>query len=219
MYKEELKKRITICKKDVHKRYIWVQIDTGHRPVYIAGCYIPHRESPFYDNFKVEKGNPFEDLYADIMEYMQKGVVMLIGDMNARIANAQMQKVDLMMHPDNAHKIDVLDSKWDRCSQDLISNQQGTALISLMTSMQLAVINGTHRFGNSGGYTCHTANKGMSTIAYVLINYEAAHIIQNFDIGDQSPNSDHTPIHVWLQIQPQETERKLQKNHGHTRCR
>ena len=83
-----------------------------------------------------------------------------------------------------------------------MTNPQGTALIRLMTSMQLATINGTYRFGNSGGYTCYTANKGMSTIDYTLINYEAAHMVQNFAISDKSPNSYHMPIHVWIQIQP-----------------
>lgn len=36
------------------------------------------------------------------------------------------------------------------------------------------------------------------------------HTVQNFAIGDESPNSDHMPIHVWIQIQPKKTGRKLQ---------
>ncbi|MCO5612696.1 hypothetical protein L7F22_066965 [Adiantum nelumboides] len=129
--------------------------------------------------------------------------------MNARIANTQMQKIDLMT-PVNADKIDVLDSQWERCSKDSMTNPQGTAMISLMTSMQLAAMNGTYRFSESGGYTCYTANKGMSTIDYALINYAAAHMVQNFAIGDKLPNSDHIPIHVWIQIQPKKPEEKMQ---------
>ena len=35
-------------------------------------------------------------------------------------------------------------------------------------------------------------------------------LVENFAIGDKSQNSDHMPIHVWIQIQPKEIGRKLQ---------
>lgn len=183
--------------------------------MFIAGCYIPHRESPFYCAFNVEKNNPFEDLYADIHTYTQEGMVMLIGDMNARIAHAQMQMVDLMTPPMLEHKDDMLDPTWERCSKDPVTNPQGVALLSMMTSLQLIAINGAHKFPNSGGCTCYTANKGMSAIDYVLITYEASHIVSNFTIGDRSPNSDHTPIHVWLRI-PSQKGSKQPQDHSWT---
>ena len=71
MYKEELQNMITVCKEDPYKRYIWIKIESGDKPIFIAGCYIPHRESPFYEAFKVEKTKPFEDLYADVHTYAE----------------------------------------------------------------------------------------------------------------------------------------------------
>ena len=206
MYKEELKTMISVCKTDAYKRYIWIKIETGPKtkPMYIAGCYIPHRESPFYCAFNVEKNSPFEDLYADVNKYAQEGNVMLMGDMNARIGHAQMQVVDLLAQIDITNEWnekDVTESMWERCSKDLVTNPQGIALLSLLTSMQLVVLNGTQCFENSGDNTCYTANKGMSTIDYALIDYRAAHIVQKFKIGDRSPNSDHTPIHAWIKMQ------------------
>ena len=165
--------------------------------MFIAGCYIPHRESPFYGTSNIEKDNSFEDLYADINNYAQEGVVRLIGDMNARIAQ---QVVNLMTLPGIEHKTDVLDQMWTRCSKDSVTNPQGMALLSMMTSMQIIAINGANKFAKLGECTCYTANKGMSVIDYVLIQYEASHIVHKSEIEARSPSSDHTPIHVWLRI-------------------
>ena len=168
--------------------------------MFIAGCYIPHRESPFYEAFHMDKNHPFEDLYEDIHTYAQKGCVMLIGDMNARIANAQMQAIDLMTLPGAEHTTDVLDNMWQRGSKDQVTNPQGSAMISMLTSMQMIALNGVEKFSKSGDITCYTANQGTSVIDYVLIQHEAIHMVKNFEVGSRSPNSDHTPIHVWLQI-------------------
>ncbi|MCO5610249.1 hypothetical protein L7F22_064485 [Adiantum nelumboides] len=130
-------------------------------------------------------------------------MVMLIGDMNARIAHAQMQIVDLMTPPSLEHKSDILDPIWKRCSKDPVTNPQGVALLSMMTSLQLIAVNGTNRFANSGECTCYTANKGMSAIDYALITHEDSHFVSNFTIGERSPNSDHTPIHVCLRVHTQ----------------
>ncbi|MCO5597351.1 hypothetical protein L7F22_051427 [Adiantum nelumboides] len=197
VYREELRILITICKTDAHNRYMWIKLDIKPKPMFIAGCYIPHRESPFYDAFNVEKNDPFEALYADVNTYAQEGMIMLIGDMNGRIANAQMQMVDLMTPPMLEHN-EMLDPTWKRCSKDLTTNPQGIALLSMMTSLQLIAVNGTKKFEKLGECTCYTANHGKSVIDYVLIANEASHIVSNFTIGQRSSNSDHTPIHVWL---------------------
>ena len=55
---------------------------------------MPHRESPFYDAFKIEKTDPFKDLYVNIDAYAQEGMVMLMGDLNARISHTQMKVAD-----------------------------------------------------------------------------------------------------------------------------
>ncbi len=177
------------------------------KKAFYAGCYIPHRESPFYDAFKIEKSDPFGDLYADIETYTQEGIVMLMGDLNARIAHTQMQMVDFTSHPADKEGYNALDPMWERCSNDQITNPQGSALISMMTSMQLLVMNGSRKFANSGKCTCFTANNGMSTIDYVLVQYDASHIVHDFEVGERSPKLDHTPIHVRLQVPTQRKEK------------
>lgn len=197
MYKEELQEAIEVCKIDKHKRYIWAKMCTNEVPIYIAGCYIPHRESPLYNVDGLDKTDPFSDLCMDIDMYAKTGVVMVIGDLNARIAHSQAEIIDYSMQPFEKQGQITLDPSWD---SDLTMNAQGSAMLSMMHSMHMVVLNGTKRFPISGGYTCYTANKGTSTIDYALIRHEALDMVKEFAIGSRSPNSDHTPIHVRLQI-------------------
>lgn len=200
IYKEELQETVTVCKVDAHKRYIWVKIHAQGGDVYIAGCYIPHRESPFYTASGIDKNDPFGDLYADIEAYMQKGEIMIVGDMNARTGNMQMQKVDLMENVVTHEDYDTLEPEWKRCSEDKGINPQGLAFISMLTTWQLIALNGTGKYANSGTYTCYTSNKGMSVIDYVIVSHAAAHLICKYMVGEISPNSDHTPLHIWLRV-------------------
>ncbi|MCO5576821.1 hypothetical protein L7F22_030641 [Adiantum nelumboides] len=200
MYKEELQEVVSICKLDEHKRYIWVKLCISGKPIFIAGCYIPHRESPFYDTHNVEKNDPFVDLYGDIATYAQEGMVMIIGDLNARIANAQVQLIDYSLHPADKEGDLTLDPLSIRCSSDQTMNTQGSAMLSMMNSMQLVAMNGAKKFAHSGTYTCYTANHGMSTNDYALVRYDALEMVHQFEVGGRSPNSNHTPLHVWLRM-------------------
>ena len=99
---------------------------------------------------------------------------MLMGDLNACIAQGQMQVVDLVTPLSMEHRSHVLDKMWQRSSEDQIMNPQGAALMSLMTSMQMIALNGVRKFTPSGAFTCYTANKGMSIIDYALVQHEEA---------------------------------------------
>ncbi|MCO5584605.1 hypothetical protein L7F22_038536 [Adiantum nelumboides] len=132
---------------------------------------------------------------------------MILGDLNARIANIQVQLVDYSIHPADKDGDLVLDAMWDRCSCDHLMNEQGSALISMMNSMQLVVMNGTKKFASSGTYTCYTSNHGRSTNDYALVSHNALDLIGHFKVGARSPNSDHTPIHVCLDLPHMPTQR------------
>ena len=83
------------------------------------------------------------------MAYTQEGMVMIIGDLNARIANAQVQLVDCSLHPADKQGDLTLDPLWHRCSDDQTTNAQGSALLHMMNSMQLVVINRAKKFAKS----------------------------------------------------------------------
>ncbi|MCO5594246.1 hypothetical protein L7F22_048273 [Adiantum nelumboides] len=162
---------------------------------------------PFYDLHNLSKNDPFADLYTDIATYTPQGAVMILRDLNACRANIQVQLVDYSIHPADKDGDLVLDAMWDRCSCDHLMNEQGSALISMMNSMQLVVMNGTKKFASSGTYTCYTSNHGRSTNDYALVSHNALDLIGHFKVGARSPNSDHTPIHVCLDLPHMPTQR------------
>ena len=89
MYKEELCDIIDVCKMNTHKRYIWENVHTQAMHIYIVGCYIPHKESNFYDNHGLDKMYPFHDICTNKDMYAKCGDVMVMGDMIGRLAHAQ----------------------------------------------------------------------------------------------------------------------------------
>ena len=61
--------------------------------MYIARCYIPHKESPFYARYEVAPQEPFGDLSMDVCAYLQQRHVMVLGDLNARVERMQFQPI------------------------------------------------------------------------------------------------------------------------------
>ena len=108
-----------------------------------------------------------------------------------------MHRVDILSNDEEHNECTTIEPMWERCSEDQVTNPQGTNLLRMMTSWQLIALK---KFANTRQCTCYTSNKGMSAIDYALINYEDADIVCNFEMGSNSPNSDHIPLHVWLRM-------------------
>ncbi|MCO5587437.1 hypothetical protein L7F22_041386 [Adiantum nelumboides] len=79
-------------------------------------------------------------------------------------------------------------------------NTQGAAMICIMNSLQLVVMNGAERFAKFGAYTCYAASHGMSTNDYALVRYDTLELVHQFEVGGRSPTSNHTPIHICLRM-------------------
>lgn len=45
---EHLVDKISFFRDDKHKRFIWLKVEFCDSPLFLAGCFIPHHESPFY---------------------------------------------------------------------------------------------------------------------------------------------------------------------------
>ncbi|MCO5574127.1 hypothetical protein L7F22_027906 [Adiantum nelumboides] len=165
MYKEELRDIIDVCKVDTHKSH------------------------------GLDKTEPFHDICMDIDMYAKCGNVMVMGDMNARIAHTQTEIWDHGLQPFDKDGHIALDPAWERRSSDETINAQGLSMLSMMHSTNMLVLNGTHRFEGTGDFTCYTSSKGASTIDYALVMHDSVDMIDKFEIGSISPNSDHIPIH------------------------
>ena len=134
---------------------------------------------------------------------------MIIGDLNAHIANAQVQLVDYSLHPANKEGDLQLDPLWQRCLDDQTINAQGSAILCMMNSMQLVVMKGAKKFVESEAYTCYTANHGMSTNDYALVRCDTLEMVHQFEVGERSPNLDHTPLYMWLRMPIKLKENKM----------
>lgn len=64
MIKKTLGGKCQVLKTDKHNHHMWIGLDPEQvQPLYIAGCYIPHRGSSFYDRVtQARRDDPMEDL-------------------------------------------------------------------------------------------------------------------------------------------------------------
>ena len=85
MIKKTLGGRCQVLETDKHNRHMWVRLDPEQaQPIFIVGCYIPHRGSNFYDRVtQVRREDPMEDIEQEVVELTREGEVILIGDFNA----------------------------------------------------------------------------------------------------------------------------------------
>lgn len=115
---------------------------------------------------------PWTDLQREIIQFDNLGCVILIGDLNARIANVQ----------------------TNRISKDQVLNPFGLEQISLCVDLDLTICNGTYSpDSESGDFTCHTAN-GSSCVDYAIVNSSLAPFVRSFAVGDLQTYTDHCPI-------------------------
>jgi exonuclease III len=205
-----------IHKVDKHNRHMWVRLDLGEgRCLFIAGCYIPHKGSTFYDRATdVNKEDPMDDIEQEAATLTSDGEVIILGDFNARTGSRQTDTSPLAA---TWEKEECIDAAWTRESLDNkgMVDSHGEALLRMCNSTQLVIANGMKRWPNSQRYTCHTAS-GQSVIDYLLLSERAIENVENFYIKDLQPESDHCPLHVNLKwnmaaMKPSERCQKMAK--------
>ena len=67
---------------------MWLKfVVPNSKPMFAANCYIPHRDSNFYNC--LDKDQPFVELEEGIVHFKDKGEVIVFGDMNAHTQRLQ----------------------------------------------------------------------------------------------------------------------------------
>ena len=112
IYRAQLQDKISVAKTDVYHRYMWLKITNGGRIYFIVCCYIPHIGSTFYNSYGADPQDPFGYLGIDICYFSTQGKVIIMGDMNARIGNVQIQPMNEL---DKNEEVDVTWA-WQRVS-------------------------------------------------------------------------------------------------------
>ena len=131
-----------------------------------------------------------------IVEQLEENANMkciIMGDWNAKIGTWG-QKLEL-----DATKEDNM-----RTTKDLVQNEEGKRLITLMEEMGLTILNGNME-GDWEGAITHIGYRSQSVIDYGAANEEAWGVIEEFKIGDCSL-SDHFPLETSIKSQALPTE-------------
>ena len=180
------------------KNRIWLKLDKVffglEKDLFICACYIPPVNSPYYDD-------NFLKLETEIPQVSDKGNILLIGDLNARIANRSdfIENEDELcgtlqnILPDEY----ICDFNINRNSVDSVFNSRGQQLLDLCIASQLRVLNGRLIGDMLGNMTCYKPN-GTSTVDYALASVDLVNSVNFFQVLDPSYLSDHVQIDVYL---------------------
>ena len=201
LYKSKLHKGIhELSDVTTSQNRIWLKLDKYffgfQKDLFVCACYIPPANSPYYKD-------DFCQLESEISQLSHKGNILVIGDLNARIAD----KLDYIENEIDIHDTCTLqnllpedyscDFNIARNSLDKICNNQGQQLLDLCIASQIRVLNGRFIGDIMGNLTCYKSN-GASTVDYALADVNLMKNISFFQISDPSYLSDHAQIAVHI---------------------
>ena len=157
--KENLVELFQLIKTD-NKDVIWVKMKKertgGDRDIYMG--YLNPSNA-------VETDKKITKLTEEIINFQQKGDVMIMGDLNAKTGN-----LDDTISPDKSDELfDLIinEPPPKRNSQDNAINSRGNDLLDMCRSLDLNIINGRKTGDLFGKYTCFKWN-GNSLVDYLL---------------------------------------------------
>ena len=148
------------------------------REIFFAVCYKEDRESKFktYDYF--------ENLKQHIVTHKMKDI-FIIGDLNGRTGSLN----------DNEHL-----NLTRRKSEDQVINKQGRDIIAFCNETSLIIGNGRLEDGKCSYYTLHKGETKKSMIDYLIVSKNIFEKIENFEISEPVPYTDHAPMNITLNI-------------------
>ena len=151
---------------------------TSLKDLFLIVCYREDRES----KFKTE--NFFEIIKLHIINSKMKHV-MIMGDLNGRIGKLCDNK-HLKLPP--------------RKSDDANINRQGKDILDFCNETSLVIANGRLECGKCTYFTLYKEEVKKSMIDYLLISENLIENIDNFEIIDPVPYTDHAPMITHLTI-------------------
>ena len=169
--------------------------------MYICALYISPSNSTYLQRTDKDVFNTLEN---DITKFSRKGTIMLLGDLNAHISNADFDfvvgdSVDVMhdflpvnYNLDNMHLTRNTETKQ-------ATNEYGKNILDLCISSQLRILNGRTVGDSRGRATFHGFN-GSSIVDYCICSSELLKDVLFFKVNEfDGIFSDHNQITVSIQ--------------------
>ena len=193
-YKLELKNKIQIEEKQ-QSGLIWLKLCKSlfdfDSVMFLCNVYIPPRESRLVNQ---QENDFFEQIEWVIERYKLRGKVFVIGDWNAR-TSIEPDFIVFDKYLDNDSAVEPFFRGSDRVNKDHVLDTHGKRIIDLCKSTNLLIGNGRlHSDSGIGEFTFINHN-GMSTVDYILLEYNNFSLIKDFNIMPINEFSDHCAFH------------------------
>ena len=129
----------------------------------------------------------------EILQFQDKGKVIIQGDLNAHTGN----KEDIIQ-PNKFHQNNEIDDNFElshRNSEDTSqTNIRGEELLELCKAHNLVILNG-RKMGDPWGKVTSYQWNGTAVVDYVITSLELFNDLTGFKVGEYSPwVSDHCPL-------------------------
>ena len=178
-FKTALKQGIKFI--SAHENFLWVKLDKHFfnidQTIFLCAIYIPPWGSPYYNS------DIFTDLEKDITKFSAEGLIMLIGDLNARTGSA----LDFVNSDHCIHVPGInLPQKHNlrrRKNYDSQINEHGKSLLEICKTWDMRIVNGRTSGDSFGRITCHSP-KGISTVDYFIVSHEMLSLMGNFIVKE-----------------------------------
>ena len=182
--KNTIGKYVNVVKQNDHVLWLKISCIKGNMSAFIPAVYMPHEHSVLH-NQEIEE---FQSLLKDVEKYQSQGVIIPVGDFNARTADAKDYQI---ITQDTDYTFTNPTVITPRTNIDEKLNKQGKKLLEFCKITGLQIQNG--RLNNQDTYTCYRHN-GQSTVDYLLADKEGLRLISDFRIQPRDVNSDHCAL-------------------------
>ena len=185
--KKELKDHIKILPTEC-KDYQWLKFDKKYfhlqSDLYLCALYFPPANSSYTKHLHYDI---LELIEKDLLNYKEKGDVMICGDFNARTGT----ELDVITD-DTSKYLPLFDSyKIDnttrvRQNHDTVLDARGRDLLEFCIENQMRIMNGRCMGDIFGHFTCFNP-LGQSTVDYLLASENITNQILYFKVSDFIP--------------------------------
>ena len=157
------------------------------------------------------KSYNFEKLKEEVAIYERLGVVIILGDTNARVGLNKDFIVDdeideFLTLPDNyiSDNEELLTERKSRINE-FDAKSHANELLSFCKMTRYRIANGRLSNDKEGNFTCYKPN-GNSTVDYLLVKEKDFDKISDFEIGELNGFSDHCYLSLKIKAKVQTDE-------------
>jgi hypothetical protein len=168
--------KIQVVKVSKEYEMLWLEITRGKYKFYVAAIYM----SPENSRRASDSLQQLAELEVDIMNFSQKGQVIMMGDFNARIG---IQDSSIIKE---GKRIFFPRISEDKDIERATAKERGKYLIETMNACNMVIMNGIDKISN---FTCINRYKGKSVVDYIILQ-------ENFVNIEETKEEDNIPKYV-----------------------